>query len=107
MENFVFEQEKFSLDLKHFRWQQQQQQQQEQQQVMQEDLQQQVEILKGNSFTIPDFAFWKVMLVVILSTSYFFFTIPFMAVILIFGSNILYKLLFLPYFIFGTNINFW
>ena len=80
MENFVFEQEKFSLDLKHFRWQQQQQQQQqEQQQVMQEDLQQEVEILKGNSFTIPDFAFWKVMLVVILSTSYFFFTIPFMA----------------------------
>ena len=35
----------------------QQQQQQEQQQVMQEDLQQEVEILKGNSFTIPDFAF--------------------------------------------------
>ena len=34
-----------------------QQQQQEQQQVMQEDLQQEVEILKGNSFTIPDFAF--------------------------------------------------
>ena len=57
----------------------QQQQQQEQQQVMQEDLQQEVEILKGNSFTIPDFAFWKVMLVVILSMSYFFVTIPFMA----------------------------
>ena len=56
-----------------------QQQQQEQQQVMQEDLQQEVEILKGNSFTLPDFAFWKVMLVVILSMSYFFFTIPFMA----------------------------
>ena len=35
----------------------QQQQQQEQQQVMQEDLQQEVEILKGNSFTLPDFAF--------------------------------------------------
>ena len=35
----------------------QQQQQQEQQQVMQEDPQQEVEILKGNSFTIPDFAF--------------------------------------------------
>ena len=31
--------------------------QQQQQQVMQEDLQQEVEILKGNSFTIPDFAF--------------------------------------------------
>ena len=57
----------------------QKQQQQEQQQVMQEDLQQEVEILKGNSFTLPDFAFWKVMLVVILSMSYFFFTIPFMA----------------------------
>ena len=56
-----------------------QQQQQEQQQVMQEDLQQEVVILKGNSFTILDFAFWKVMLVVILSMSYFFFTIPFMA----------------------------
>ena len=37
----------------------QQQQQQEQQQVMQEDLQQEVEILKGNSFTLPEFAFSK------------------------------------------------
>ena len=35
----------------------QQQQQQQQQQVLQEDLQQEVELLKGNSFTIPDFAF--------------------------------------------------
>ena len=37
----------------------QQQQQQEQQQVMQEDLQQEVEILKGNSFTLPEIAFSK------------------------------------------------
>ena len=38
---------------------QRQVQQQQQQQVMQEDLQQQVEILKGNSFTLPEFAFSK------------------------------------------------
>ena len=38
---------------------QRQVQQQQQQQVMQEDLQQEVEILKGNSFTLPEFAFSK------------------------------------------------
>ena len=40
--------------------QEQQQQQQQQQQVLTEDLQQEVEILKGNSFTLPEFAFSKV-----------------------------------------------
>ena len=34
-----------------------QQQQQEQQQVLQDDLQQEVEILKENSFTLPEIAF--------------------------------------------------
>ena len=38
---------------------QRQVQQQQQQQVMQEDLQQEVEILKGNSFTLTEFAFSK------------------------------------------------
>ena len=38
---------------------QQQQQQQQQQQVLTEDLQQEVEVLKGNSFTLPEFAFSK------------------------------------------------
>ena len=38
---------------------QQQQQQQQQQQVPTEDLQQEVEILKGNRFTLPEFAFSK------------------------------------------------
>ena len=36
-----------------------QEKQQQQQQVMQEDLQQEVEILKENSFTLPEFAFCK------------------------------------------------
>ena len=64
-------------------------QKKEQQQKEPLHLQQEVEILKGNSFTIPEFAYGKLMLVVILSMSYFFFTLPFMAVILIFGRNIL------------------
>ena len=38
---------------------QRQVQQQQQQQVLTEDLQQEVEILKGNSFTLPEFAFSK------------------------------------------------
>ena len=39
--------------------QQQQQEQQQQQQVLTADFQQEVEILKGNSFTLPEFAFSK------------------------------------------------
>ena len=38
---------------------QRQVQQQQQQQVLTEDLQQEAEILKGNSFTLPEFAFSK------------------------------------------------
>ena len=38
---------------------QRQVQQQQQQQVLTEDLQQEVEILKGNSFTLPEIAFSK------------------------------------------------
>ena len=37
----------------------QRQVQQQQQQVLKEDLQQEVEILKGTSFTLPEFAFSK------------------------------------------------